>query len=115
MKKLKQLGRCNARIYETEDSMSIVYYDKRSDHGTMQTVEVSNGFILESYAYIVAIYDRDTNTLYKLPRSIYSITPHKKQVIKFESWIIEEVGSYIERHEIAALYAEKPYAIYKGW
>lgn len=114
MKKLKQLGRCNARIYETEDSMSIVYYDQRSDHGTMQTVEVSNGFILESYAYIVAIYDRDTNTLYELPRSIYSIEI-QKQVSKFESWIIEEVGSFIEKHETAALYAEKPYAIYKGW
>lgn len=114
MKKLKQLGRCNARIYDTEDSMSIVYYDKRSDHGTMQTVEVSNGFVLESYVSIVAIYDRDTYTLYELPRSRYSNTT-RKQVSKFKSWILEEVGRYIERYETAAFYAEKPYAIYKGW
>lgn len=114
MKKLKQLGRCNSRIYATEDSVSIVYYDKRSDHGTMQTAVVSNGFILESYMYIVAIYDRDANALYELPRSMYS-NKTKKQVNKFESWLVEEVGRYIDRYETAALYAEKPYCIYMGW
>lgn len=114
MKLYAKLGRCNARVYNVDTPISVVYYDKRTDHGTMQTVEMENCFVLESYASIVAIYDRDTNVIYELPRSDYSNTT-KKHVDRFIAWIFEEVRGYVRKYEKAAFYSEKPYAIYNGW
>lgn len=98
--KEKRLGRCNAWVYTTAEddveTVSISYTDSSGfvNEKTYSTESVDI-YILQSYSSVVCIliYDGERYTLYKLPRSTYSITT-QKQVSKFVDEYVHSLIGY---------------------